>query len=261
MFLLALVLPAVAKPACEGVWVADVVPSQGATGVPVDVRPAAIFGSDGCGGDGILTFALLRTADASEVASVDIDTDGVTDGELLALELPTSLDPDTPYQLALGYTTVDFTTGTDTVAGLDGVPALLDANASFHRDTHYVQGGVTLDWTVDPVPDPDGLSILEISDANSDRPASAARIGSAITSGELFWAGDRSPKVCPQVRQIDGAGHATAMSEPLCVPMGCAAVGGPASGWLVGVGVVVAEVVAGRTARTRPSPTPPRTPR
>ncbi|MES2644921.1 MAG: hypothetical protein V4850_35875 [Myxococcota bacterium] len=231
---------ALAKIDCSGGSVTDTVPAPGATGVPIDIRLAALVIDAGCLTGVDWAFTLTRADSGALVAEAT-----AAESELVATGLgelfPPVLDPLTAYVFTVEQdflvAEVGFTTGEGLVAGVDGVPILTDVAAQWQREdeTVRVRGGTSVTWNATPAADPDGLSILQIPDDATERDHAThlAETG----SGWMFWAGDSRPaQVCPKVRQIDGKGVATAFSAPVCVdvedvtPAGCQSTPAPLTG-------------------------------
>ncbi|MDP2306155.1 MAG: Ig-like domain-containing protein [Pseudomonadota bacterium] len=232
-------------PACSMIALSDTVPAPGAVDVPLDARPAVVF-SDGCfGGDGWLV-ALTLAEDASEVAIVTAGLDDLATTLLVEVFPAEDLIPDTAYVLELTpddgageLVSVGFTTGTELVVGLTGEPVLSVQYAQYAAK----DGEIEVSWSVKAATDPDVLSVLQLRDAEGDRGIQSFVVpASGATERTLIWRDPVRPtEVCPQVRQIDGAGVATEWSEPVCTQVaGC---GGCAAGEGAGVGIF--GVVAG----------------
>lgn len=254
---------ALAKPSCEGPRVTGTVPSAGATAVPIDVRLAAVFDDDGCQKGAGWTLTLTRADDGTVVAESAAGEEQVVETALLEL-FPPVLAPTTEYVLAIAsefdgvVVEVGFTTGEGLVVGLDGAPVLTEAVADWQRmgPSPGTGGVITLEWSAQPVADPDSLSLLQLVDGAMERDPDTRLAGNVPAS--TSWQSTRRPDdVCPKVRQIDGKGVATAFSEPICVAAGrgCDTSGRPAD---VGVAALLVAVLLRRSRPPTRSPAVPR---
>jgi hypothetical protein len=235
---------------CNGVVLADTVPSAGATGVPVDTRVAIVFGAGGCASARGWAASLADPAGNAVRLEEGPGSEIPDDTWLIELFADEPLAAETEYVLTMTppdageVAEMGFTTGSGMVAGLTGAPALRveDARWAGESDRSYA-GLVSLDLVVEPAEDPDGLSVIQVRDADRDRGIQSFRVPAAGSMGvTVDWADGRRPaEVCPQVRQIDGAGVTTAWSEPECssVPLCGTASGAPGLG-LVLVGMLAA---------------------
>jgi MYXO-CTERM domain-containing protein len=251
MFLLfALVSPARAVPqiVCEdGFNVADTVPTRGTENVPVDARAAVTFGL-GCFGETEWTASLTRVEDGAEVATAIGHPDALDLSRLLEVYPTADLDPDTTYTLTVSSLdgeaiTVGFTTGTGLVAGLGGTPTVTV------EDTAWEQGMLTVDLRATPASDPDRLSILQVKDGAINRGVQSFVVPpTGDMAFPIRWEdGVQSEEVCPQVRQLDGAGVPTEWSTEACVAVtacGCASTS-------PGAGLLGLALVVGLTVRRR----------
>ncbi|MDP2316645.1 MAG: hypothetical protein Q8P41_27370 [Pseudomonadota bacterium] len=249
---------AVMEAFCSGLVVADTVPSAGATDVPVDTRLALVFGDGGCEPASGWTATLADAAGTDLPLGLGPGSDEPDDTWLIELYTEEGLASETEYVLTMTppdageVAELGFTTGTGTVAGLTGVPSLRveEARWSSESDRSY-SGLVTLDLAMEPTEDPDGLSVIQVKDADRERGIQSFRVPEAGAMGvTVNWMDGRRPReVCPQVRQIDGAGVATEWSEPQCasVPL-CGTASGPPALALVLLGLLAA---ARRTVRPR----------
>jgi hypothetical protein len=247
ILLLASVADADVSFSCAASQVTATVPTNGATGVPIDARPAVLITAPGCAGPATWDLVLLRADDASEVAAGSFPADA-TDG-LLELFPDVALDADTAYTFRATpdgrgeITEIGFTTGSGVVAGLDGGPTAVVDTATFAGRT----GTLTVEWSAEPAADPDGLSIVTLHDPDLD--VGIAVPASAATDVVSFWGvGGRPGDFCPEVSQIDGAGVATDPVSVECVHvtgwLGCDSTGGgplrgaQGAGWLLACGLL-----------------------
>lgn len=224
---------------CSPMAVSDTVPPPNGLEVPLDARPAVTF-FDGCGGGGAWQAVLTLTEDGSVIPSVTTGLDDLTLTFLAEVFPDEELLPETEYTLQLTpeggeMVSVGFTTGLTYVEGLTGTPVLTVSTT--RHDAR--ERALSVSWSVKAAADPDVLSVLQLRDAEVDRGIQSFVVpASGATERTLTWEEpDRPAEVCPQVRQIDGAGVATAWSEPVCTAVsacGCAAGQGPWAG-LVGI--------------------------
>lgn len=249
---------------CAPAEVVATVPTNGATGVPVDVRPAAVI--SGCGASSYaLQLFEMKASFEDFVAGETFEWDAARTTGVLELYPPGDLLPQTTYLFRItateGFgeiTEVSFTTGQARIVGFEGRPGVV-------IDYVWIVGPdapVELDANgrISPVHDPDGLSLVHLVDV--DDAAVIHWSGPALDTSDVPW--DRSwteasmpETVCYRAVQVDGAGRASAPSDPACrMPdeklvgagsCGCSAAGGP--GWALGS--LVAILLARRRRRAR----------
>ncbi|MDP2313883.1 MAG: hypothetical protein Q8P41_13330 [Pseudomonadota bacterium] len=252
--LVALVLAAHAKAdpvssakSCSPTFVvADAVPGPGAAEVPFDARPAITFVDGTCSGGLEWAVGVARTADEADVPVTS--ESALADTHLLELFPEEPFEPDTAYTITLTpldsgeLVELGFTTGTGEVAGLTGAPQLTPGSATFDKRA----GTLTFTWTAKGAADPDGLSILQVRDANVHRSIHSFVVPGTGSMGQAVeWEDSIKPdEVCAQVRQIDGTGAATEWSEPVCTDLvgGCSTTGTNGGG----VALIVAAALLSR---------------
>ncbi len=252
---------------CNGLDIVDTVPSNGATDVPVDVRVAVVFGEGGCV-PALGTEVTLADADGTAIpVALGPGSDDPDGTWLIELVTDEAFVPETSYVVTMTppfsgeVSQMGFTTGTGTVVGLTGTPSLRVEETRWESESERSWGGlVSLDLAIEPAEDPDGLSVVQVKDADRDDhgvqsfrvPASGAK---HVT---VSWIDGRRPdEVCPQVRQIDGKGVATEWSEPACADVpGCSTASGPPALGLALLGMLTAAA----RRRARPGPGIPQSP-
>lgn len=234
---------------CAGFEVADTVPRPGAVDVPVDVRPAVTF-TEGCIGPSAWEASLLRDEDGAEVTVASAPHAELAESFLFEIFPEAALDPMTAYTLTVSAfegesVEVGFTTGTGTVAGLTAAPTVSVESAGWDRGA----GELIVALRATPAADPDALSVLQVKDEAINRGVQSFVVpATGDVAATVVWKDSRKPdEVCPQVRQIDGAGVATDWSTPDCVPVstcGCATTT-PTAG-VLGVALVLAMAIRRR---------------
>ncbi|MES2644920.1 MAG: Ig-like domain-containing protein [Myxococcota bacterium] len=250
VLLFALVSPAHAlRVVCNGFDVTDTVPMTGAENVPVDARPAVTF-APGCSGATDWSAVLARTEDSVGIAFATGLQDELDLSRLLEVFPEADLDPTTGYTLTLSSfegeaITAGFTTGTGRVAGLDGAPTVTVERTTSDR----ANGALTVDLLVTPAADPDGLSILQVKDGALNRGVQSFVVPPTgdMTFPIVWGNSDQPDEVCPQVRQLDGAGVPTEWSTEACVAVaacGCASTS-PSAG-LLGLALALALTIRRR---------------
>jgi MYXO-CTERM domain-containing protein len=233
-----------AEPAyCGAIDIADTVPPPGAEGVPLDARPAIVF-ADGCR-DARWGVRLTLAEDGTEVPTVITGLDDLATTLLVEVFPAEDLLPETAYALELTpddgageLVSVGFITGATLVEGLTGEPTLSVQYAQYGGKANVIE----MSWSAKAAADPDMLSVLQLRDDALDRGIQSFAVpATGATERTLLWRDSTRPdEVCPQVRQIDGAGVATEWSEPVCTAVsgcGCASTSGTGAGI---VGIVVA---------------------
>jgi hypothetical protein len=238
----------VSAPCWGGIALASTLPDWGATGVPVDIRPAVTF-EDTCYGEALAVEAsLIRDSDGAELAAIAADADALAENHLIELFPDVPLDSEAAYTLIIApegdeEVRVGFTTGTTTVNGLTGA-------ATVSLESAWSQDGVLhANIGIVPAADPDTLSILQVRAAALPTQSFLANerssVGGTIQT-PLFWIDSIGvDELCLEVRQIDGAGRATAWSEPSCAEVSAVDACGCATGTPVScaIGVAVAALL------------------
>jgi hypothetical protein len=222
---------------CNGFDATATVPASGAVDVPVDVRLAITF-ADGCQTRTPISAELIGPDGAVIATTIGEGSDDVAATHLFELFPDEDLAADSDYLFRFTsdsgeMTTVPFRTGSGRVTPLEGTPTLLDTTIAWSKPTS------TVSLTVEVVPDPTGLSILEVTDD-----LHGANTFPAPTDGQTTvtfpWADSVRPaELCPTVRQVDGAGVATEFTAADCAPVPLCATS-PAAGLLAAVAAALA---------------------
>jgi len=221
-----------------GLTVTDTVPGPSAADVPVDTRPAVTFGP-ACGLTAGWTVSLADAA-AVELLSESSDFDTVAETGLLELFPADDFELLSEYILTITpasaeAVSVRFTTGETTVVGLTGAPAVTAAPATYNKESRDLAVGLT----IVPANDPDQLSILQVRDAGGALATQSFVLPAAGQAERTVkWQDVDDPgELCIEVRQLDGAGVATAwVAAAECVPVkGCGCASGGAGAGLASV--------------------------
>ncbi len=163
---------------CGGPRLADTLPRDGQTTVPLDIAPVLLW-VDACGEGGVLEVVLeLNDAEYTVVQEVVVTTAAGEEG-MDRITLAEPLLPNTEYWLSVtdGRRTTDvpFTTGSTLTQGAEP-PVLLavEASTSSSNDAWSLR----TDVTAEPGADPDGSSLLllldqdgQVLDVSLDNPA------------------------------------------------------------------------------------------
>jgi hypothetical protein len=178
-----------------------VVPADGQTDVPVDVRPMVVIGEQ-CDTVYTRTFTIVRgEGDAAEVLATA--TVLGTSDQVVTLVPSAPLPADTVLHiLGVGFegAVMTFTTGSALVQGLSGLPTVDVTSATWYTPSDHVV------MLVDAVPadDPDGLSVLRLQthdDAKvwvADGPRTDVVFDDRATT---------DADACAWLTQLDGAGR------------------------------------------------------
>lgn len=221
---------------CMTPMVGETLPAQGATAVPVDIQPVALVFDGGCQLSETFLVELLEDSGDAEptlLASETFTWSGTAAGEVLRLAPGANLAAETDHLLRITPSSgelseVAFTTGTGAVQGLGGTPSLEASQATLYG--RGADASLTVGWWLTPAPDPDGLSVVQLFDAEGV--AVAADVAWGTEPLELYhWpaAEGRPREVCASAAQTDGAGRVSSVPE-LCQAVersGCTTAPGP----------------------------------
>lgn len=190
-------------------------PAPLATGVPIDVVPAALLTGQSCGSQSWLV-TLVDASTGDEVAAITHVED---DGALIEIDLGADLAPDTTYPVrfepldGLGeHVEIGFTTGSGTTVGLDGAPTVESAAAAWSRE-----GVLTVQAEIGVAASVDGPSIVAFALEGGDDLAYTSATGPTFARLSGFTFASEAPaEVCVVARQRDLAGR-WAESDADCV--------------------------------------------
>ncbi len=211
---------------CAVVQVSVTSPAPLATGVPVDVMPAALLSAGGCGSQSWQ----VTLVDASTGATVATAAHAESDGKLIELELGGDLAPETTYTFRIEpldgvgeLAEIGFTTGTGTTVGLDGAPAILSSAASWSEDVAVT----TVQVEIDVAPAAEGASIVAFGGRDEGDLAWTSATGPTTVLLQGSRSDGSAPaKVCLTARQRDLAGRWTVSDEDCVAPEVIASPGG-----------------------------------
>ncbi|MBL8740084.1 MAG: hypothetical protein JNK04_03285 [Myxococcales bacterium] len=228
-----------------GTQLASIQPSDGQTGVPIDVVPRVFVGEDEDGCSDIwadVSLRLLREGEALEETQRTIN--GTT--ETTELVLPGPLEPNTTYTFVVdgndydgpASRTVTFTTGATSAAPVEAPPQI-EITDAVYADTaagteprHQASIHVTLGS-----PDPTGLSTIRVLDPNGFA-LGAYVIGSDPVESEVHFYAPHGTEICLTPVQINAAGDAVSGEEVCVTPTVAESSGCSAAPGRVGNGVL-----------------------
>jgi hypothetical protein len=217
-------LSAFAVPAedCAPMYVSDSLPRPGQTDVPIDADITVFFAGMDCGWSETYVVELwngtvLEASGSYAGAAVSVSA-------FATLDPPELLQPETFYVVHVvasdGWgidTEFSFTTGTDLVTGIDGVPAIAIVSSWTDPD-----GYAEADLLVTVADDPDGLSRVRVVDGDDASRVFAGRIAPEAGSfGATGWwppIGAQRDEVCVQAIQTDGAGTESTSDVVCAIP-------------------------------------------
>ncbi|MCB9744918.1 MAG: hypothetical protein H6740_20170 [Alphaproteobacteria bacterium] len=223
----------------QQVW--DTVPAADAVDVPVDLQPSVLFSHGACATDKRFTISLLSRIEGQEalVAQVELDSPADTPTPWAPLDLDAPLEPYTDFILRVesldgfgGLVELGFETGEGSVQGHAGAPSLDSLSHTWSRRRGQVSR--SLDAELTAAPDPDGLGVVLLRDAEDPQLVYGAQ---TVDDTQLFMFVELSPvsepePICAEAVQLDGRGEITGQSEVICAEaqrLGCSVGGGRGS--------------------------------
>ena len=168
----------------------------------------------------------LREGDAI-IHTVQVDWEANV-SRFLELPIDENLSPNTQYELTIvpgnGWgelTSIPFTTAADgQVAELSGAPTGEISEAILSPNEDELDGSVEVTFSLEPIADPQELSILTVSRAAApDEVIHAVRVGEDNMDDLFGWYYLEAPfgeEACLIVRQRDGAGRFVESEAPFC---------------------------------------------
>lgn len=201
--------------ACEPAYVSRTLPSNGATGVPVDAQ-IVIDLEGNCGGPSFFEIGLYGLDEAgAETLIESVEAPYVDVSALLVMTPGEELAPNADYVVKIvpsdGWgemTEISFTTGEGSVQGLgEGRPEVLSLSAVSYDPTAAL---IDVSWSAElkAASDPDGLSVLLALDPADNETIWAGAIPTGDRASFSGWFGSTDPisELCVQFVQVDGAG-------------------------------------------------------
>lgn len=219
MFLLLSALTAHAEPAgdvaCEAAYVARTLPSNGATGVPVDARIVVDLEGN-CGGPAFFELSLYGFDESGEETLIEqVAAPFVDVNSLLVMTPSDELAPNAAHIVRIvpsdGWgemTEISFTTGEGSVQGLGEARPEVVSLQAWSYDPAAAEIDVSWDAGVTAATDPDELSVLIALDPADNETIWAEAIpdgGTAYFSGWMMST-DPISELCVQFVQVDGSG-------------------------------------------------------